>query len=89
MKKEEQYDSIRGGKAIVVYLGVIVGFYQCSQCHEVRHLICCLPIAKMLGDIPLSPVLPSTPMVDTLFGQCPTRLMMPCSVCGINSRNMH
>ena len=28
MKKEERYDSIRGGKAIVVYVGVIVDFYQ-------------------------------------------------------------
>ena len=89
MKKEEPYDSIRGGKAIVVHLGAVLDFYQCSQGPEVCHLICCLPISKMLGDIPLSPVLPSTHVVDTLFGQFPTTLIVPCSVYGINSRNMH
>jgi hypothetical protein len=42
----------------------------------------------MLGDIPLSPVLPSTPMVDTLFGQCSTTMIIQCSVYGTNSQNM-
>ena len=40
MKKEEPYDSIKGGRAIVVHLGVILNFHQCSQGPEVRHLIC-------------------------------------------------
>ena len=48
-----------------------------------------VPISKMLGDIPLSPVLPSTPMVDILFDQCPTTLIITCTMCGTNSRNMH
>ena len=48
-----------------------------------------VPISKMFGEIPLLPLLPSTFVVDTLFGQCPTTLIIPCSVCGINSLNMH
>jgi hypothetical protein len=40
MKKEEPYDSIRGGRAVVVHLGVILDFYQCLQGPLVRHLIC-------------------------------------------------
>ena len=80
MKKEETYDSIRGGRAIVVHLGVILDFYQCSQGLEVCHMICGLPISKMLGDIPLSPILPSTHVVDTFFGQFATTLIIPCSM---------
>ena len=89
MKKEEWYTSIKGGRAILVHLGVVLDFYQCSQGLEVRHIICRLPMSKMLGDIPLSVVLPSIPVVDNFFGQCPTTLIIPCSLCGTNSQNMH
>ena len=71
MKKEEPYDSIGGGRAIVVHLRVILDFYQCSQGLEVRHMICRLPISKMFGDIPLLNV------IDTFFGQFPTTLIIP------------
>ena len=89
MKKEEPYDSIRGGRAIVVHLRVILDIYQCSQGLEVCHIICRLPISKMLGDIPLLLVLPSTHVVDIFFGQLPTTLIIPCTVCGTNFQNMH
>ena len=71
-----------------MHLSVILDFYQCSQGPDVRHMICRLPKSKIMGDIPLSLGLPSTHVVDTLFGQCPVILIMPCSVCGTNSRNM-
>ena len=64
MKKEEPCVSNRGGRAIVMHLGVILNFYQSSQVLEVRHMISRLPISMMLGDIPLSPILPSTHVVD-------------------------
>ena len=65
--KKEKYDSIRGGRAIVVHLGVILDFNRCSQGLEVCHMICRLSIAKMMGNIPYSPVLPSTHVVDTFL----------------------
>ena len=77
MKKEEPYDSIRGGRAIVVHLGVILDFYQCSQGLEVRHMICRLPISKVLGDIPLSPILPSTHVIDYYFLSIPNYTNYP------------
>lgn len=40
MKKVDPYDAIRGGREVVVHLGVTLDFYQCSQGLEVRHLIC-------------------------------------------------
>ena len=42
---------------------MIVDFYQCPQCHEVRHMICRLSISNMFGDILLSLFVPSTHVV--------------------------
>ena len=89
MMKEEPYDSIYGGRTVGVHMGVILDFFQCSQGLEVHHMICHLPLSKISVEIPLSPILPSTPMVDILFGQLPTTLIIPRSVCHTNSKHMH